>query len=192
MSSNWAFLSQKVLVAALWSSLGLLCGGSQLKQRCMMQQGPASDSRPCQSLGCCFFPKHFPAGQLWHDECSVMLRQYERSSGTTGSVDRWPLHLRHTKRSPRRKHESSFRQMFLPASLQNAAITPFVFRALTIMLQCGEITVYLHGGQQGLRVLMMFAPPSWNSLQNIWGHLALEPPAAVISVSTYSDGALQK
>lgn len=99
------------------------------------------------------FSKHFPAGRFWHGKHSVMLRQYERSSGTAGGVDRWPLHLRHTKRSPRRKHESSFRQMFLPASLQNAAITLFVFRALTIMLQCGEIMVYPHDGQQGLRGL---------------------------------------
>lgn len=62
-------------------------------------------------------PKSCSGGQ--HGYCSVMLRKYERACGMAGSVDRWLVQLRHTRRSPSRKDESPYCQLFLSARLQN-------------------------------------------------------------------------
>lgn len=64
-------------------------------------------------------PKSCSGGQ--HGYCSVMLRKYERACGMAGSVDRWLVQLRHTRRSPSRKDESPFCQLFLSA--QNLTLT---------------------------------------------------------------------
>lgn len=68
--------------------------------------------------------------QFWHHGlCSVMLRKYEKASGMAGSVDRWLVQLRRTRRSPSRMDESSFHQLFLSARPQNSARPLFVFMA---------------------------------------------------------------
>lgn len=62
-------------------------------------------------------------------QCDVMLRKSERASGVAGSVDRWLVQLRRTRRNPNRMDESSFHQLFLSASNQNSAHSRFVFMA---------------------------------------------------------------